>query len=87
MRIKDIRIKNFVGIEELNLEFTHPHGEPLDMIVLAGPNGCGKTSVLEACLMLLNRDSALYEKDELHYIHRGAEQFEISATLRYNNEE
>jgi len=50
MKIKRIELTNFRGIESLTLDFTGPDGEPLDMVVLAGPNGCGKTSVLEACL-------------------------------------
>ncbi|MGE3851215.1 MAG: AAA family ATPase [Planctomycetota bacterium] len=49
-RIARISIRNFRGIAELDLDFCGPDGKPNDLVVLAGPNGCGKTAVLEACL-------------------------------------
>lgn len=49
--IKSISIRNFRGIESLDLSFTNPQGELNGVTVLGGPNGCGKTSVLEACLV------------------------------------
>jgi len=50
MKIKNISITDYKGIvETLELDFTGKNGEPLDLIVLAGPNGCGKTSVIESC--------------------------------------
>ena len=51
MKIAKVQIKDFRGIDSLDLDFTGPDGKPLDLVVLAGPNGCGKTSVLEACLI------------------------------------
>lgn len=59
MRIRKIHIKNFRAIDQLELEFCHPGGTALDLVMLAGPNGCGKTSVLEACLLALKQDPAL----------------------------
>ncbi len=50
MRIREVHIKNFRAIDHLDLEFVHPGRATLDTALLAGPNGCGKTSVLEACL-------------------------------------
>ncbi|MDM8517548.1 AAA family ATPase [Desulfobacterales bacterium HSG16] len=86
MKIKQIRIKNFLGIEELDLKFQHPNGKPLDMIVLAGPNGCGKTSVLEACILVLGQDRVLPNpKEELQYIHKGTSRFEISAVFIHDD--
>jgi len=72
MKIKNITIKNFRGIDSLSLDFTHPAGKPLDLVVLAGPNGCGKTSVLEAaylpvknpiCLEKYNIQKATFESE------------------------
>ena len=39
----EVRIKNFRGIQDLRVPFTYP------ISVLAGPNGCGKSTVLFAC--------------------------------------
>lgn len=62
MKIKKITIENFRGIDKLTLDFVHPAGKTLDLVVLAGPNGCGKTSVLEACLIRCGRQDLLGEK-------------------------
>lgn len=51
MKIKKIEIENFRGIDSLKLDFVDPWGNVLDLVALAGPNGCGKTSVLEACVI------------------------------------
>lgn len=81
-------MKNFLGIEELDLKFQHPNGKPLDMIVLAGPNGCGKTSVLEACILALRQDRLLPNpKEELQYIHKGSPRFEILSTFIHDDKE
>jgi ABC-type branched-subunit amino acid transport system ATPase component len=46
--ISHLTIKNFRKFEHLDIDFTDPAGEPVKYFVLAGPNGCGKTTVLEA---------------------------------------
>ncbi|OQX23058.1 MAG: hypothetical protein BWK80_27935 [Desulfobacteraceae bacterium IS3] len=87
MKIEKIVINNFLGIEKLALEFRHPGGKPLDMVVLAGPNGCGKTSVLEACILALGRSELLPNfREKSQYIRKGSEKFAISATLVTNND-
>ena len=50
-KISGIEIANFRGIEHLELSFLDPKGVATNLVVLAGPNGCGKTSVLEAILI------------------------------------
>lgn len=50
--LASLRIKNFRGIESLDLDFRGPDGLPNRLVVLAGPNGSGKSSVLEAGLIL-----------------------------------
>ena len=39
----DVRIRNLRGIRDLRITFDYP------VSVLAGPNGCGKSTVLFAC--------------------------------------
>ena len=51
MRIKKIVIKNYRGLAEWQCEIAAPD----ECLVLFGPNGCGKTSVLEAVLIALGR--------------------------------
>lgn len=57
MNITRIKIANLRAIENLELDLAPVNESPLDLAVLAGANGCGKTSVLEACLWALNQDA------------------------------
>ena len=41
--LQEIRIRNLRGIKDLRVPFDYP------VCVLAGPNGCGKSTVLFAC--------------------------------------
>jgi predicted ATPase len=57
IRIVEIGIEGFRALREpLELALAHPKGGPLARVVLAGPNGSGKTSVLEAILLALGRE-------------------------------
>ena len=49
--LASLSIQDFRGIESLELDFHGPDGNPNQLVVLAGPNGCGKTAVLEAALL------------------------------------
>lgn len=60
LRIVRVEIENFRGIRELSLDFT-AGATPLDRVVLAGPNGGGKTAVLEAILLGLRQHPLLAE--------------------------
>ena len=47
MKIRKLHIKNYKVFDDLELDFTDANGHTLDKIVLAGVNGCGKTTILE----------------------------------------
>ncbi len=54
--LASLSIQDFRGIESLELDFHGPDGNPNQLVVLAGPNGCGKTAVLEAALLAASGD-------------------------------
>ena len=47
MKLRKIHIKNYKVFDDISLDFTDKNGKTLDTIVLAGVNGCGKTTLLE----------------------------------------
>ena len=47
MKIRKLHIKNYKVFDDIELDFTDANGKTLDKIVLAGVNGCGKTTILE----------------------------------------
>ena len=83
MKIKNISITDFKGIVgTLELDFTGPDGNPLDLVVLAGPNGCGKSSVIEACLLSCLHENGLGNLK--HKIRYGKNDFNIVAEWMIN---
>ena len=54
MKIRKLHIKNYKVFNDLQLDFTDANGNTLDKIVLAGVNGCGKTTVLEIIKNIYN---------------------------------
>jgi hypothetical protein len=59
LRLMELHISNFRGIEALDLSFTGENGETQDKAVLSGDNGTGKTAALEAVLLLLGQRALL----------------------------
>ena len=65
MKIRKLHIKNYKVFNDLQLDFTDTNGNTLDKIVLAGVNGCWKTTVLEIIMKMY--DHTLFhhfQKDE-----------------------
>lgn len=58
MYIRDIEIVNFRGLKKIKLENLK------EVVVVAGPNGCGKSSIFEA-LRLFKSSYGKYEKNEV----------------------
>ena len=73
MKIKNLYIKEFKGLRDISINF-EKNDKPLDLVVLAGSNGSGKTRVLESILK--------YFQDNLNY-----KQNNIEAGIFYEEKE
>ena len=63
MKIKKVHIKNIKGIKDLELLFKKDN-EILDVIVLAGVNGSGKTTILESIKDFFDNKNVNYNEPE-----------------------
>ena len=63
MKIEKVHIKNIKGIKDLELLFKK-NNEILDVIVLAGVNGSGKTTILESIKDFFNNRNVNYNEPE-----------------------
>ena len=63
MKIEKVHIKNIKGIKDLELSFRKDN-EILDVIVLAGVNGSGKTTILESIENFFNNENVNYDEPE-----------------------
>jgi hypothetical protein len=80
--IETLSIRDFRGIDRLELDFRGPDGLPNSLVVLGGPNGCDKTAVLEAALSLAGGAELMTGQRGSRAIRRGATDYEIRATFR-----
>ena len=94
MKIKNLHIKEFKGLRDISINF-EKNDEPLDLVVLAGSNGSGKTRVLESIkdyfeshidiqeIKIINNLQIFFEKKEKECIDKiGSEKYFYS-TLKY----
>src|SRR6266498_478471 len=77
MKIRKMRVENFRALKDKELRFDDDLGRIRPVTVLAGPNGCGKTSVLFAIVQALRgvmgyRTDDVAEPNELEIHRRGA---------------
>ena len=63
MKIEKVHIKNVKGIKDLELSFKKDD-KILDLIVLAGVNGSGKTTILEAIKDFFDNKNVNYDEPE-----------------------
>ena len=80
--ITSLSIRDFRGIASLDLDFRGPDGNPNSLVVLAGPNGCGKTAALEAALFLVGGNEFLVGRQDECAVRRGASNYSIQATIK-----
>lgn len=59
MKIRNIHIENYKIFKDFDLDFTH-RGKPLNIVLLAGINGSGKSSLLEFIFDYFNGRKAAY---------------------------
>ena len=93
--IRSVKIENFRCIDKLELDFTDPQGDPSDIIVIGGPNGSGKTAVLEACYSLVQGwnpkipegdSEAAARRLGIESVRKGTRHFAISLSLATPNQ-
>lgn len=61
MKITKLYLKNFKRFTELNIKEIPPEAK---LIVLAGPNGCGKSSIFDMFEQILNRNKGVLSEDD-----------------------
>ena len=70
MSLKNIYIKNFRNIEEVNLKFSN------NLNIFVGKNGQGKTNIIEAIHFILENESFRFG-DFQHFIKNGENFYEL----------
>lgn len=65
MFLKKIKLIKYAGYKEKTFDFTKPNGDPYRFICFFGPNGYGKTSMLQA-IQLLTLNTTGYSPDRVY---------------------
>lgn len=80
-RLRRLEIRDFRAIDHLELEFPEPDEDGGSVMVLAGDNGVGKSSVLDAVLLVLGREDLLPSDSAPlgEMIRQGADRFRLEA--------
>jgi predicted ATP-binding protein involved in virulence len=66
MKIRKLKIKNYKIFDDVEFDFTDAEGKALNTVVLAGVNGCGKTTVLEIIGKFFNHNfSSEFDQSEI----------------------
>jgi len=96
MKIKNLHIKEFKGLRDISINF-EKNDEPLDLVVLAGSNGSGKTRVLESILDYFqkivnhieneNVAGVFFETDEQNCLNQGYNSNMLYLILNNYNDE
>jgi len=79
--LTSLSIRDFRGIADLDLDFCGPDGLPNQLIVLAGPNGIGKTAVLEAGLLACGGYALMTGSRGREAVRKGRKTYQIEAQI------
>ncbi|GEM_PF-568886 len=87
MRIKRVEIKNNIVLGDINISFTDENMKVRDIIILAGENGCGKTTLLEIIYNFISGECVNSEniRDEINKITVEFSDYEIEKLKKGNN--
>jgi predicted ATP-binding protein involved in virulence len=89
MKLARITIENFRQIDSLELDFTDSFGRVRDRTILVGPNGCGKTTILDAVAAALGPTSELpatrphFRLSPATVVRRGALRAQVECHLHF----
>ena len=96
MKIKNLHIKEFKGLRDISINF-EKNDKPLDLVVLVGSNGSGKTRVLESILDYFqkivnhieneNVAGVFFETDEQNCLNQGYNSNMLYLILNNYNDE
>ncbi|OQX06808.1 MAG: hypothetical protein BWK80_50305 [Desulfobacteraceae bacterium IS3] len=64
MKIRKLQVKNYKMFGDLTLDFTDSDGNSSDVIVIAGINGTGKTSILQLLRRVFSESSNIFKVKE-----------------------
>ncbi|MCR6513358.1 ATP-binding protein [Clostridium sp. LY3-2] len=86
MRIKKVEVKNNIVLGDMSILFTDENMKVKDIIILAGENGCGKTTLLEIIYNFVSGECANNEntRDEINKITVEFSDYEIEKLKRSN---
>jgi hypothetical protein len=93
MKLEQLEIRNFRGIESLSLSLTDELGLIRNRVPIVGPNTSGKTTILDAIALCLMPVTELYQfRDGLRLtpsslVRRGAVHASVSCTVWFSEEE
>lgn len=97
MKVKELILRNYKRFSDTHppLSFCDEWGEPLDMVLLVGENGCGKSSVLQAIAAVvggavrpdMQPADLNWPGFDYRHIQSGRREIEMKALLHFGDDE